>query len=357
MLPKMIDKCFLTPELAPIFSPKEDDSTQFIGLMTTVLDEHGLMTDSGVHGQRGYNSDMMFTWIGAAVDIPPKVHKLMNNLGPKIYFIRIPPQKRTHEQYLTALMNNDFNQRRANIKSLVIDYLEWLEHACPIMEHDDILNGSLTKMPWIPTPTTSDYDDIIDSKLYKDQKKAFDYIVRLGILLAHLRGITVTWNTEDTQGSNYGYAFPRKEEPDRAMQQLVNLAKGHALLTGRNYVTTKDDLPLIIKVVLSSAPLERVTIFDVLLNHNGKLTVNEITKALGVSEPTARRTTTELKALGLVDMDMIECKCSDDITRELLQIKLKDEFSWFISDEFKKLREGFTPSTEEEREAMKEKNP
>jgi predicted transcriptional regulator len=70
------------------------------------------------------------------------------------------------------------------------------------------------------------------------------------------------------------------------MQQLVNLAKGHALLTARNYVTM-DDLPLVIKVVLSTAPMERVTIFDILLSNNGILTVNQITDFLNVSEPTA----------------------------------------------------------------------
>jgi hypothetical protein len=66
-------------------------------------------------------------------------------------------------------------------------------------------------------------------------------------------GVVPTWHTQDTQGSEYGYGIPTIEEPDRAMQQLANLAKGHALLTGRNYVTI-EDLPIIIKVVLSTAP-------------------------------------------------------------------------------------------------------
>jgi hypothetical protein len=70
------------------------------------------------------------------------------------------------------------------------------------------------------------------------------------------------------------------------MQQLVNFARGHALLTARNYVTM-DDLPLVIKVVLSTAPMERVTIFDILLGNNGILTVNQITDFLNVSEPMA----------------------------------------------------------------------
>ena len=79
-------------------------------------------------------------------------------------------------------------------------------------------------------------------------------------LLAHLRGVVLTWQTQDTQGSEHGYGLPTIGEPDRAMQQLANFAKGYALLTGRNYVTI-EDLPMIVKVVLSTAPIERVTIF------------------------------------------------------------------------------------------------
>ena len=44
--------------------------------MTRILDGHGYESDTGAHGHRGYNEKMMFTWIGAAVDIPYKVHKL-----------------------------------------------------------------------------------------------------------------------------------------------------------------------------------------------------------------------------------------------------------------------------------------
>ncbi len=54
------------------------------------------------------------------------------------------------------------------------------------------------------------------------------------------------------------------------MRQLVNLARGHALLTGRNHVT-REDIPMVIKVVLSTAPIERVTMFDILLANNGVL--------------------------------------------------------------------------------------
>jgi hypothetical protein len=55
------------------------------------------------------------------------------------------------------------------------------------------------------------------------------------------------------------------------------------LLKGRNYVN-REDIPMVIKVVLSTAPIERVTMFDILLAHDGVLNVNQITASLDVSE-------------------------------------------------------------------------
>ena len=86
LLPKIKNKCLLKPELAPTFAAKDDDLLQFIGILASVLDGHGYGSDSGVHGHRGYDDPMMFTWIGAAVNIPFKVHRLLTTLGPKLYF-------------------------------------------------------------------------------------------------------------------------------------------------------------------------------------------------------------------------------------------------------------------------------
>ena len=46
-----------------------------LGILTSVLDGHGYTSDTGAQGHRGYDEDIMFTWLGAAVDIPYKVHK------------------------------------------------------------------------------------------------------------------------------------------------------------------------------------------------------------------------------------------------------------------------------------------
>ena len=112
----------------------------------------------------------------------------------------------------------------------------------------------------------------------------------------------------------------------------TNLARGHALSQGRNYITL-DDIPMIINVVLSTASKERVTIFDLVLAYNGKITASEISTSLNMSLPTARRIMLELWVLRLVDKDRPE----DNTSAE--QISLRPHFSWFITEDFRRLRD------------------
>jgi hypothetical protein len=58
----------------------------------------------------------------------------------------------------------------------------------------------------------------------KDDQNAIGIIIKLGKLLAHLRGVVPTWETRESQGLEYAYTFANIEEPDRAMVQLRNLA-------------------------------------------------------------------------------------------------------------------------------------
>jgi hypothetical protein len=180
-------------------------------------------------------------------------------------------------------------------------------------------------------------------------RKILAIIVDLGKLLAHLRGAVTTWNTEGTQGSNYGYSTPTIEDPDRAMTQLLNLAKGHALSRGRNFLTF-EDIPILIKVVLSTASIERVVIFDLLLSSRGTLTTSQITNGLKISKNTALKTMAQLKVLGLVEGDMVDIE--DEEFTEVIgepndnspkSITLVKDFEWFLSEEFQGLREGFVP--------------
>ncbi|MFL6398229.1 MAG: hypothetical protein ACJ72J_01435, partial [Nitrososphaeraceae archaeon] len=96
-----------------------------------------------------------------------------------------------------------------------------------------------------------------------------------------------------------------------------------------------------IKVVLSTASIERATIFDILIANKGSLTTSRITTSLNITPHTAHRTMTELSALGLVDIRRVT-----DETNAEKKITLKSEFSWFLSEEFLNLREAFDPEND-----------
>lgn len=332
LLPKIRNKLFITPELAPIFSNKDDELVHLLGMITRILDGQGFESDSGSFGHRGYNEDIMFTWIGAAVEIPRKVHKHLSFLGPKLYFFRMVTKKKTEKEYIHNLKYGNFNNSKVEVEEALHDYLKWFGY-CPFRDKD----SQLLK---------------IEFDHSKDDDNAIGCIVRLAELLSHLRGVTQTWETRETQGSDYGYSTPIIEHPSRAQTSLRNLAAGHALRIGRTSITM-EDIPIIVRTVLSTAPVERVMIFDLLLNSKGKLHTSDIIEFLGTSRPTALKTMTELKVLGLVDLEK-ESENDDNSPRT---ITLKKEFDWFLSNEFKNLRQGFIPEEFECKEKIPPSEP
>lgn len=247
-------------------------------------------------------------------------------LGPKLYFLRLSKSTGKSEDDYYEELDDDFESKINKIRNALVEYLKYFE-VCPSAE---VENG-LPKISWNDTA---------------DEEVAVRQIIRLGQLLAHLRAVVPTRETHGTQGSDYSYDIPTIEEPGRAITQLRNLARSHALLKGRNYITS-DDIPIVIKVVLSTAPIERATIFDILIAKKGSLTTSEITKSLNITVHTAHRTMTELHALGLVDGTGLTEKSNTE-----KKIKLKDEFSWFLSEEFQMLRKSF--DSEEEQQQRQE---
>lgn len=188
------------------------------------------------------------------------------------------------------------------------------------------------------------------------QKKC---IIKLSILLQHLRCIAITWHTEGTQESDNGYSVSQPEDPRRAIAVLQNLARGHALLTGRNYITL-EDISIIVKTVLSTAQIERVSALYLLIDNGGDVSTDDLMECLGVSRPTALRTMAELRVIGLVE----EYERKEDTEYQYTKhIRMKDNFSWFLSPEFNRLREGFVPvdnrefMTDSAKKTNKEKTP
>ena len=91
----------------------------------------------------------MFTWIGAAVDVPYRVHKLMGTLGAKLYFLRLPKIKKNEDQLLATMDKDDFIPKIKKIRQSLMEYLEWFDR-CPLSETDDkvIREKNLIKIKW-----------------------------------------------------------------------------------------------------------------------------------------------------------------------------------------------------------------
>ena len=370
MLPHIKDKILLTPELSALFSKKDDDVKEELGIITRVLDGEGLETNSGVHGKRGYYGNYMFTWLGAAVDIPYNIYKFMSIIGFKIYFLRLPRTEVTKDDLVEQLTSKKkFGEKIEEVEKLLLDYLSWFE-ICPIA----LGQSRNVKIEW-------DTD--------KDDRDAIRNIAELAILLAHIRGSVLVYRSSEhpefvpfnnslqtttaeaeTDGKliklcekgdthyydsnkdtkqkstakiiyNYSEGFSHRlpiiESPSRAAQQLYNLARGHALSYGRNYIT-KEDVSLVIKVVLSTSLIERVLVLDLLIAYKGTLTTSQITKSMRLSNDAAKRTMTEFKGLELVTMEQTSNSSNSEF-----KITLDPKFKWFLSDEFKELRDEFKP--------------
>jgi hypothetical protein len=368
MLPRVKNKIFCTPEWAPIFTLREDDLKAALGIITRIADGQGLASNSGVYGRRAYEGIHMFAWIGAAVDVPYIVYKVLGTLGQKLYFFRLPFDDITTDN-VNEKLGSDFNTKFDSIQAALFDYLKWFEIG-PDLVHDDRDGESddslfdqekdLRFKPGVPCNQFKfhDDDDVVRKEVMKkkkqevesgknsgarllkmkwdrdkDNSKGRQCISELAVLLSHLRCDVQTWR----EGSDIGYAPSLPEHPQRAAEILFNLAKGHALLYGRNFVTM-EDIPIVVKTVLSTAQIDRVKIFSLLLANKGRsLSTSRITLSLNISPQTARRKMTEFKAIGLVDEE-------DSCSNHELSIRLKPEFDWFLSEEFNQIREDFEPA-------------
>jgi hypothetical protein len=318
LLPKIKNKLFMVPELSPLFTSREEDLENIIGMIVRIGDGEGYTSASGSKGVRGYEGPIMFCWIGAAVSIPFKIHKQLSKLGPKMYFLRLPMMEEDEDELLEWMRANNFRQRIKEIKTTYFDYLETLE-SCPEMKIDPE-----SGVPKIEVPADN-----------PEQEEAQRCIIYLAEMLAHLRGTVETWETQGTDGPSYAYASENIENPKRVMTQLFNLARAHALSQGRTHITVEDDIPLIIKVVLSgAASTERVKLLDLLLSgsRDKRYTPDEVAQAIGTSKKTAERTMVEFKALKLVEYEDLVGAIS---------IRLKDGFDWFFTPEFKTLKGDF----------------
>lgn len=333
LLPKLSNILFLTPELSPIFTANEIELKASLGIITRLLDGHGLKTNSGAQGHRGYGATF-FVWIGAAVEIPYRVWQILGTLGHKIYFFRPEIPAKTIEQLEKIAKVNDFQAKFKEAEESLLDYLLEL-NAAPASDSTKIGENGMVKVKW-------------NEEESKEQDQVIACIAQIANLLKRLRGtVYVTQSKKKAQynsghspdpdtskastktevpgfnasdESDYDTDYPIVEDPSRAVVMLRNLALANAISQGRDYLSF-EDIPLIINVALSTTTRARSELVRLLLREGGELTTSAIVNENKISAPFAKKTMRELEALGIVDISAVATYSNSE-----LKITLRDEY-------------------------------
>ena len=298
LLPRIKHKVLLTPELAPIFRGDERELTDTFSILARVLDGHGLTTDSGVHGQRGYKGDYLFAWLGATTPLSHETWKVMSQVGSRLFFIKIGGEQAAED--LTEVVYNK------------VPYRDRVE-ACriAISHHLDALFRHFGRPRSVNWGRSADPEEIALR------------LADLATLVTFGRTLVIPSNE-----SNGEFTAQPSESGYRAMSVLYNLARGHALLKGRKIIAN-EDLEVVIPIALSSMPTDRSSLLRCVLRTGGTLTVRQSAEELRVSQPTARKRLRELALLriGAFADDPKDNGLGDHATQVFT---LAERFSWMI---------------------------
>ena len=306
LLPRIRHKVMVTPELAPLFRGREQDLTENFTILTAVLDGHGLTSDSGTHGRRGYRGDYLFTWLGGTTPLPSKTWKIMAQLGSRLYFWPMPDEDPSDVELDDAIAGD-------------LSYREKLE------ECQTVVGRFLTDLfGWFGGPRGVEWDRKATSP---EIRKTLALMARL---LCKLRGVVSVWH--DGRDGGLNYLPPNIEQPYRAQAVLFNLARGNALVNGRTHLEF-EDLAIPAQLAIGSTPTTRRKVFRSLIENEGRLTARQAADVLRASKPTARKVLEELSLLGIgsLESDPGEQQSGDQPTKRLF---LSHKLNWFLSTEF-----------------------
>lgn len=308
MLPQIKYKTLIIRDLAPIFAKRDEDVQAMLGILIRVLDGEGLETNSGLYGKRGYVGEYLFMMLSASTPIRPRVWKVMGNLGSRLFFININGIEKD-ETTLANQLKNSCRDKELMCREASEEFIKTLWHKYP--------------------------KGIIWDK-ENDDHHFLEIVARLAKILARLRSSINVWE-ESFDQKKYNHTQPITEMPDRLNQLIYNLMRGHALICGRENIS-KNDLKIVFRVALDSAPPDRSKIFKHLIKNEGHLSTNEIIAILNCSRPTALKRMEELALLEIVDTEGNMFDETENCGgRPEQMIILKEKYAWFTSEECKEL--------------------
>ena len=307
LLPRLQYKMFLIRDLSTIFAKRSEDLNECLGLLTRVLDGEGLNTDTGAHGQRQYVGEYLFMILAGSTPIPPRVWKIMGNLGSRLFFLSMGSREKNEEELAEQITTLAYKEKEKLCRLATKHFLYTL---------------------WYKHQKGVNWKNAQDKQQYKI------IIARCAKLLAKLRGVINVWKDRSQDSIIYDYTHPIIERPDRINQLFYNLCRGHALIDGRTQIN-QNDLRLIVELAIDSSPTIRANLFRKLLENDGLMKTSEIEIALRCSKPTALK---EMKALEILGICYIKQDSYGEVGEPEKTLHLTQNFKWFIGDECKKIR-------------------
>ncbi len=279
LLPKMKNKCFIIPELAPIFGKRKEDLIENLSIITRIFDGEGYESDSGIHGHRGYRGEYIFTWLGASTPLSNSIWRTMGKLGNRFLFFDIPPKNKSLED-LKEVINSEkpYKEKKEKCRKVIHRFVK---------DIFDKYNKPFS----------------IEWEKERDDPKAYDMIIYLAKLLTKLRTTIDIFEKRDDEGNvHYSYQIPLKEEPERAINMLYNIARGRAIIYGRNHITLEDIL-LIYKIAISSCPYDRAQVIKIFFDKKiNKITAGRVSELLNCSKRHAERIMKQFQILDIINI-------------------------------------------------------
>jgi len=289
LLPRIQHKLMTCKDMSSWFAGDQASIQKWMSVVANVMDGDGYVRDTGSHGQRGYEGDYRFTFLGATTPLPHRAWNVMGHTGNRLVFHEKTKVKDMSQAVSDVFDDDEYGRKVARCQEAVQSLLSdlWSEH------------GGYGSIEW-------------DSSLSDELHQVFEYLT---MLVVHARAPVEDGTT-------------KKEGPHRIATTLRDIARGHALLCGRKQVQI-EDTQVCARIALSTMPKERRPVVRAVLNpaNGGDMSTSELTEQTPYTEPTV------LKRMELLDtLGIAECKEIDD--RGTKVVERKEKFEWPDSLDF-----------------------
>lgn len=340
LLPQIVYKTMLIPEMGPTFNQPKEILLESYALLARILDGCGLVTCGGIHGLRRLEGDYLFGLLGATTPLTQTAWNTMGKVGSRLIFLHVPPRMNQSTRLLRAreIMTSTlhYRTRKKNAQEAIKEFL---------LKFSDQYRPTNYSPPSDAPEALQTREALLDHCGYfprviewdrsQDDDNTIDTLALLAEFLTACRSDVKTWTERGEEGrSETNSTGVVREGVDRFTAVIYNLARCHALISGRHNIT-EDDLPLAVAVAFSSLPDDRRKAVELLLDPSvkhkesalGEFTIAELMKSMSCSDKTAKLTMAKLEILG---MGTVESGMGS-----LTKFKLSSNYKWFTTDKFR----------------------